>query len=128
MKTMGETIAQKRKEKGMTQAQLAAVMNVTDKAVSKWERDIACPDIASLATLAAALDMPVDELLNARGSKAPKSETAEIISLILKAVPLAMGVATTVLAILGQLDLRSGFILLGLGMACLAVGALSDKK
>ena len=37
MKSIGETIATLRKEKGMTQSQLAEKMNVTDKAVSKWK-------------------------------------------------------------------------------------------
>ena len=39
-KTMGALIAQLRKEKGMTQLELAQQMGVTDKAVSKWERDV----------------------------------------------------------------------------------------
>ena len=38
--TIGNTIAQLRKEKNMTQAELAQKMGVTDKAVSKWERDL----------------------------------------------------------------------------------------
>ena len=39
-KTMGQTISEARKAKGMTQRELAEHMNVTDKAVSKWERDL----------------------------------------------------------------------------------------
>lgn len=39
-KTMGALIAQLRKEKGMTQLELAQQMGVTDKAVSKWEREV----------------------------------------------------------------------------------------
>ena len=52
MTTMGSMIASLRKEKGLTQLELAQMMNVTDKAVSKWERDLSCPDIASLPKLA----------------------------------------------------------------------------
>ena len=51
-KTMGTIISEARKEKNLTQADLATAMNVTDKAVSKWERDIACPDINSIPKLA----------------------------------------------------------------------------
>ena len=40
MNSMGEMIAARRKELGMTQKELAQQMNVTDKAVSKWERNI----------------------------------------------------------------------------------------
>ena len=39
-KTLGALIAQLRKQKGMTQLELAQQMGVTDKAVSKWERDV----------------------------------------------------------------------------------------
>ena len=39
-KTLGTRIAELRKEKGMTQLELAQQMGVTDKAVSKWERDV----------------------------------------------------------------------------------------
>ena len=41
-KSMGEVISSLRKEKGMTQNDLAEKMNVTDKAVSKWERNLSC--------------------------------------------------------------------------------------
>ena len=44
--TMGTEIARRRKELEMTQLDLAEKMGVTDKAVSKWERDLAYPDVA----------------------------------------------------------------------------------
>lgn len=66
MKSIGETIATLRKEKGMTQSQLAEKMNVTDKAVSKWERDLSCPDINTISKLADVLGVSVEELLKAK--------------------------------------------------------------
>ena len=39
-KSMGEIISTLRKEKGMTQKELADQLNITDKAVSKWEREV----------------------------------------------------------------------------------------
>ena len=62
-KTLGMIIAELRKEQGMTQLELAEKMGVTDKAVSKWERDLSCPDINSLPNLAALLGVSVDELM-----------------------------------------------------------------
>ena len=47
-KTLGEMISFLRKGKNMTQNDLAEKMNVTDKAVSKWERNLSCPDVNSL--------------------------------------------------------------------------------
>ena len=44
--------------------------------------------------------------------------------LILKAVPLAMGIAVVATSVLGELDMHSGFFMLGIGLACLAVREL----
>ncbi|WP_295209879.1 helix-turn-helix transcriptional regulator [Ruminococcus sp.] len=51
-KKIGELICQLRKEKGLTQLQLAEKLHVSDKAVSKWERGIGCPDVSILNALA----------------------------------------------------------------------------
>ena len=64
-KSIGEIISSLRKEKGMTQNELAEKMNVTDKAVSKWERNLSCPDVNSIPKLAEILGTTVDKLLNA---------------------------------------------------------------
>ena len=58
--TMGTMIAALRKEKGMTQLELAKELGVTDKAVSKWERDLSCPDISSIPKLAQVLGVSVE--------------------------------------------------------------------
>ena len=129
--TMGARIAALRKEKGMTQLELARQMNVTDKAVSKWERDKAAPDIHSIPKLAQLLGSTVDELLAASPPPAPtkaESEARTIIALILRAIPLAMGVATAVLGILKQIDLQSAAALLGIGLACVSVYLLSREE
>ena len=60
---LGRFIAQRRKELNMTQRELAEKLHVTDKAVSKWERGVGCPDISLLEPLAAALELSVDQLL-----------------------------------------------------------------
>ena len=54
---LGIFITELRKEKGLTQAQLAQKLNVTDKAVSKWERGVGFPDIKLLEPLADVLDL-----------------------------------------------------------------------
>ena len=51
-KTFGNMVAALRKAKGWTQLELAEKMGITDKAVSKWERDLSYPDISSLPRLA----------------------------------------------------------------------------
>lgn len=63
-KKFGRFIAEQRKEKGMTQANLAEILHITDKAVSKWERGSGSPDISNLSEVAKVLGITVDELLN----------------------------------------------------------------
>ncbi|MGN0268683.1 MAG: helix-turn-helix domain-containing protein [Lachnospiraceae bacterium] len=60
---IGKKISECRKQKGMTQKELAELLNITDKAVSKWERGLNFPDIALLEQLADALQISVTELL-----------------------------------------------------------------
>lgn len=59
-----------RKSMGLTQAELAAKLNYTDKAVSKWERGESVPDIAVLKSIADVFSVSVDYLLK-DNSKAP---------------------------------------------------------
>ena len=62
--TLGPYIRSLRIQNRMTQSQLAEKLNVTDKAVSKWERDLSYPDIALFPKLADILGVNVDDLLN----------------------------------------------------------------
>lgn len=64
--TIGKFIQQKRKEKGLTQKELAEKIGVTDKAVSKWERGLGCPDVSILEILANELDTSILEILKGR--------------------------------------------------------------
>ncbi len=60
----GPYIAQKRKEQNMTQKDLAEKLNVTPKAVSRWERSIGYPDIETFEGLASALNVPILNLFD----------------------------------------------------------------
>lgn len=62
-KSIGLIIREKRSLKGFTQEQLADAVGVTPQAVSKWENDIAYPDITLLKKIAEVLDSSVSELL-----------------------------------------------------------------
>ena len=69
----GEVILRLRKERGMTQKQLAEKLQVTDKAVSRWERGVGCPDVSLLEGLSEALGADLTALL---AGVLPKDETA----------------------------------------------------
>jgi transcriptional regulator with XRE-family HTH domain len=60
----GALIAAKRKEKGMTQRELAEKLHISNKAVSRWETGAGFPDVSLLEPLAEALDVTVTELLS----------------------------------------------------------------
>ena len=62
MMTLGNTILKYRKELGITQESLAQQLEVTNQAVSKWESDQCCPDIALLPRLADIFGITMDEL------------------------------------------------------------------
>lgn len=55
-----------RKEKNLTQQDLADKLHVTRQAISKWEKGVGYPDISMLTSIAKELDVSVDELMNAR--------------------------------------------------------------
>ena len=79
--SMGDMISTLRKEKGMTQKDLADRLNITDKAVSKWERNLAT----------------------------------------------AMGIAVVVISLLGELDRKSAFTMLGIGLTSMGIYQLGSK-
>lgn len=128
-KTLGMMISSKRKEKGMTQLELADLMGVSDKAVSKWERDLSCPDVNSLPKLAEIFEMSVDELMQIKTGvkQEEKKDISETIELICKALSLAMGVGVVALSILGELDTQTGFTMLGVGLASISLYLLQEK-
>ena len=96
-KTLGTMIAELRKQHGMTQLELAEKMGVTDKAVSKWERDLSCPDINSIPDLAEILGVSVEDLMQVKKeAEAPVSKVAEIMEIAPKAVAMAMGIAVNI--------------------------------
>ncbi len=64
---MGARISERRRNKGLTQEALAKMLGVSNQAVSKWESDVCCPDIALLPQLVDALEMTLDELFGREG-------------------------------------------------------------
>ncbi len=76
-KKFGSFIAEIRREQGLTQAELAGRINVTDKAVSRWERGIGFPDINTFEPLAKALGLSVIELIKSEKGESLSAGDAE---------------------------------------------------
>ena len=126
--SMGDMISTLRKEKGMTQKDLADRLSITDKAVSKWERNLAFPDTAMIPGLAEILGISVEELMNAKSIPEHGHKGASyLLNIILKALPIAMGIAVLVSSLLGELDRKSAFTMLGIGLLSVGIYLLRLK-
>lgn len=60
---IGALICRLRRERGLTQGQLAEALGLSPKTVSKWERALGCPDVSLLPALSACLQVDVSALL-----------------------------------------------------------------
>ena len=75
---IGKLIAKLRKEKGLTQSQLGEMVGVGDRAVSKWERGVHCPNLAILNLVSEILGITTEELLNGELKQDEATEPSSI--------------------------------------------------
>lgn len=80
----GRFVAELRREKNYTQKQLAELLNISDKAVSKWERGLSLPDVSMLLPLAQTLGVSVTELLESHRINADTPQDLEQVENIVK--------------------------------------------
>ena len=107
---MGAFIAELRKEKGMTQRELAAKLNITDKAVSKWERSLSLPDIALLTPLAQELGVSVGELLEGEKEKRDRDDVTNTLEYADKAMKNKVRSFRSIAAAVFSVGLLTGII------------------
>lgn len=88
--TFGQRFTRFRKNKGLTQEDIATRVNISSQAVSKWENDISSPDISILGDLADILGVSLDELLGKENMKPtevlPEDKRKDVDKMILKIV------------------------------------------
>lgn len=128
--TLAEFLLALREKEKLTQQQLASQIDSTIDHIAQWEKGLAVPDGQALQKIADVYSLPVaifDSFI--RGAAPPKKEglgkkADSIASLILIGISLAMGAATAVLGILGNLSANSAIFLLGLGLFTLSLYAL----
>ncbi len=63
-KKVGKLIYELRREKNMTQKQVAELMNISDKTISKWERGLGCPDVSLLLGLSNIFGVSIEGILS----------------------------------------------------------------
>ncbi len=74
---MKDVIYENRKKKQLTQEQLAELLNVSNKTISKWERGLSYPDITIVPMLAKVLDISLNELFDAKDAIPKNDETKD---------------------------------------------------
>ncbi|MBR4162465.1 MAG: response regulator [Solobacterium sp.] len=99
--TFGSMIRSLRKQNKLTQAMLADQIGITDKAVSKWERDISYPDISLFPKLADVLGVTIDDLL--------KTNDEETSSRLIQIFEMSHDIRTPLNIILGYTELAKKF-------------------
>ena len=139
-KSIGTFIAALRRANGMTQKDLAEKLNVSDKAVSRWERDESLPDLMLLPVIADIFHITVDELL--RGERktedeqeaAPdparlKKQTKRVLTVQLNrlrssnCIAIYIGALGVLAAIVCNFGFSRGLIGFCVGVVCIAVAA-----
>lgn len=126
--TIGNRLADRRQARQMSRAALADKIGVPEETLAHWEADLTYPDAEDLVKLARALDIQVGDLLADGPAEEDRSRTkGQVLTLACQAIGLAAGVAVTILAILQELDVNQGFLLLGLGLAATGIGSLRSR-
>lgn len=102
---IGVFICSCRKEKELTQVQLAEILGVSDKSISRWENGKTMPDISLYEPLCEALDIQISELLYAKrmtdGEKTEKGEKSALNIFKTKSQLETFGILTEILIIIG---------------------------
>lgn len=134
-KQIGRYIAEKRRIKNLTQAQLAEQLGISDKTVSKWECGRSMPDYALIQPLCESLDISVSELIEGKNTALHERQLMELLrrtqelerqnGILHGVIMLIFGIALQALAphFVGSpmQDLLSG-IILGLSAGILLLG------
>ena len=125
-KSLGTIISERRKIMGLTQTDLANRLEVTEQAVSKWERDQSCPDVSTFAKLAETLGLSSDELLSIKQNRKIEKTKAidSIFGKILKIIAVVVAGVVIITNIIGVIDVQLSFVLVGVAILCLSVHLL----
>ena len=126
MENIGDIIVEKRKERGLTQAELGSMLGISGKAVSKWERGLSKPCEEHWERLVALLGLPVDSPITAeRIEKAPRTTFLSTIRkefIRILATGAMIGVCVCNLA--GTISTDSTVVSLGFSVALFCFGTM----
>ena len=119
MGNIGDLIVEKRKERGLTQAELGAMLGISGKAVSKWERGLSKPCEEHLERLVALLGLPVDSPITAEEKRvAPKvTFLSTVRNEFIRILATSVMIAVCVCNLAGTISTDSTVVSLGFSVA-----------
>ena len=126
MGNIGDLIVEKRKEQGLTQAELGAMLGISGKAVSKWERGLSKPCDEHLDRLIDLLGLPVESTIT--GEEKESAQRTTFLSTVRKEFPriLATGamIGICVCNLAGTISTDSTVVFLGFSVALFCFGTM----
>lgn len=128
-KSVGEFISKLREEKGLTEKELGEKLGITEKNISEWEKNVSVPDASAISKLSEFFGVSSEEFTNSKTSSNPVIKKINyIIDIVLRAIPVAMGAALIVTTTTGQIDWKSGFMMLGISVVSIGIYLLKNEK
>ena len=126
MENIGDLIVEKRKERGLTQAELGAMLGISGKAVSKWERGLSKPCEEHLERLVALLGLPVDSPITAEEKRvAPKGTFLSTVrGELIRILATSVMIAVCVCNLAGTISTDSTVVSLGFSVALFCFGTM----
>ena len=126
MENICDLIVAKRKERGLTQAELGAMLGISSKAVSKWERGLSKPCEEHLERLVALLGLPVDSPITAEEKRvAPKvTFLSTVRNEFIRILATSVMIAVCVCNLAGTISTDSTVVSLGFSVALFCIGTM----
>ena len=126
MENICDLISQKRKERGLTQAELGEMLGISGKAVSKWERGLSKPCDEHLERLIYLLGLPVDSPITAEGMEKAQATTflSTVRSEFIRILSTSVMIAVCVCNLAGTISTDSTVVSLGFSVALFCFGTM----
>ena len=122
----GKMIAEKRKEKGLTQDALGAMLGISGKAVSKWECGLAQPDGAHMAHLIDLLGLPVEQEI--AESEPPSTFLSTVRNELLRILSVGSIIAVCVCCLMGTISTDSTIVAVGFSASVFGFDTMIREK
>ena len=126
MENIGDLIVEKRKERGLTQTELGAMLGISGKAVSKWERGLSKPCEEHLERLVALLGLPVEstEVAEEKRSTPKGTFLSTVRGELIRILATSVMIAVCVCNLAGTISTDSTVVSLGFSVALFCFGTM----